>query len=278
MSKIVYHPYVRFEQEEGEKEGTGWYFTRYNAETGEGKGWHGTKYMPDCFFETRCEDGEPETRFFDVHNYRSVQQWNWPKPPDDNAFTNYGSLPEFVANNSQKVFRVVDFNEEAYGGPCMIYGRLTTLVELANKDTLLGIQVLQESDDGKLYDTDTLEYYKLSEIRLTSCKEDTARRYTDEATEWVADYTWNAYDSFSKFAEENKDKVFRVLVKPEFCGDIPEDSFDPRSCKISSIVALPDNDVLIGLRMLDIGQVEYRKLSEVHLKCCADDNRFTAEK
>ena len=49
---------------------------------------------------------------------------------------------------------------------------MTTLVELANKDALLGIQMLQESDDGKLYDTDTLEYYKLSEIRLTSCQED----------------------------------------------------------------------------------------------------------
>ena len=32
--------------------------------------------------------------------------------------------------------------------------------------------LLQESDDGKLYDTDTLEYYKLNEIRLTSYKED----------------------------------------------------------------------------------------------------------
>lgn len=29
-----------------------------------------------------------------------------------------------------------------------------------------------ESDDGKLYDTDTLEYYKLNEIRMTSCQED----------------------------------------------------------------------------------------------------------
>lgn len=92
--------------------------------------------------------------------------------PDDNAFTNYGSLDEFVANNSQKVFRVVDLDEEAYGCPCMIYGRLSTMIELADKGALLGIQVLQESDDGKLYDTDTLEYYKLNEIRLTSCQED----------------------------------------------------------------------------------------------------------
>ena len=33
MSKMVYLPYVRFEQEEGEAEGIGWYFTQYNAET-----------------------------------------------------------------------------------------------------------------------------------------------------------------------------------------------------------------------------------------------------
>ena len=168
MSKMVYLPYVCFEQEEGEAEGTGWYFTQYDAETGEG---------------------------------------------------------------------------------------------------------LQESDDGKLYGTDTLEYYKLSEIRLTSCKEDMKRYYTDEAAEWIANYTWNAYGSFSRFAEKNKDRVFRVIVRPEFCGDVPEDSFDARRCKMSSVVTLPDDDVLIGLRMLDIAQVEYRKLSEVHLQWRADDNQ-----
>ena len=31
MSKMVYLPYVHFEQEEGEAEGIGWYFTQYNA-------------------------------------------------------------------------------------------------------------------------------------------------------------------------------------------------------------------------------------------------------
>ena len=273
MSKMVYLPYVHFEQEEGEAEGTGWYFTQYNTETGEGRGWHGTEFMPDCFFETKCENGEPETKFFDVHTNEPIKQWSWPEPQDDNAFTNYGSLAEFVANNSQKVFRIVDLDEEAYDCPCTIYGRLTTLVELANKDALLGIQVLQESDDGKLYGTDTLEYYKLSEIRLTSCKEDMKRYYTDEAAEWIANYTWNAYGSFSRFAEKNKDRVFRVIVKPEFCGDVPEDSFDARRCKMSSVVTLPDDDVFIGLRMLDIAQVEYRKLSEVHLQWRADDNQ-----
>lgn len=170
--KMIYLPYVRFEQEEGEAEGIGWYFTQYNAETGEGKGWHGTEFMPDCLFETKCEGGEPETKFFDVNTNEPIKQWSWPEPPDDNAFTNYGSLDEFVANNSQKVFRVVDLDEEAYGCPCMIYGRLSTMIELADKGALLGIQVLQESNDGKLYDMDTLEYYKLNEIRLTSCKED----------------------------------------------------------------------------------------------------------
>ena len=273
MSKMVYLPYVHFEQEEGEAEGTGWYFTQYNTETGEGRGWHGTEFMPDCFFETKCENGEPETKFFDVHINEPIEQWSWPEPQDDNAFTNYGSLAEFVANNSQKVFRIVDLDEEAYDCSCTIYGRLTTLVELANKDALLGIQVLQESDDGKLYGTDTLEYYKLSEIRLTSCKEDMKRYYTDEAAEWIANYTWNAYGSFSRFAEKNKDRVFRVIVKPEFCGDVPEDSFDARRCKMSSVVTLPDDDVFIGLRMLDIAQVEYRKLSEVHLQWRADDNQ-----
>ena len=93
--------------------------------------------MSDCLFETKCENGEPETKFFDVCTNEPIKQWSWPEPPDDNAFTNYGSLDEFVANNSQKVFRVVDLNEEAYGCPCTIYGRLTTLVELANKDALL---------------------------------------------------------------------------------------------------------------------------------------------
>ena len=29
-----------------------------------------------------------------------------------NAFTNYGSLDEFVANNSQKMFRIVDLLNE----------------------------------------------------------------------------------------------------------------------------------------------------------------------
>ena len=172
MSKMVYLPYVRFEQEEGEAEGIGWYFTQYNAETGEGKGWHGIEFMPDCLFETKCEGGEPETKFFDVNTNEPIKQWSWPEPPDDNAFTNYGSLDEFVANNSQKVFRIVDRNKEAQDCPCMIYGRLSTMIELADKGALLGIQVLQESDDGKLYDTDTLEYYKLNEIGLTSCKED----------------------------------------------------------------------------------------------------------
>ena len=142
MSKMVYLPYVRFEQEEGEAEGIGWYFTQYNAETGEGKGWHGTEFMPDCFFETKCEGGEPETKFFDVNTNEPIKQWSWQEPPDDNAFTSYGSLDEFVANNSQKVFRIVDCNKEAQDCPCMIYGRLSTMIELADKGALLGIQVL----------------------------------------------------------------------------------------------------------------------------------------
>ena len=50
MRKMVYLPYVRFEQEEGEAEGNGWYFTQHNAETGEGRGWHGTEFMPDCLY------------------------------------------------------------------------------------------------------------------------------------------------------------------------------------------------------------------------------------
>ena len=35
MKKMVYLPYVRFEQEEGE----------------EGRGWHGTEFMPDCLYQ-----------------------------------------------------------------------------------------------------------------------------------------------------------------------------------------------------------------------------------
>ncbi len=38
MSKMFCLPYVRYEHEEGEPEGTGWYYTQYNAETWEGKG------------------------------------------------------------------------------------------------------------------------------------------------------------------------------------------------------------------------------------------------
>ena len=95
MRKMVYLPYVRFEQEEGE-----------------GRGWHGTEFMPDCLYETTCEGGEPETKFFDVNTNEPIKQWSWQEPPDDNAFTSYGSLDEFVANNSQKVFRVVDLLNE----------------------------------------------------------------------------------------------------------------------------------------------------------------------
>lgn len=263
MSKMNPLPYVRFEQEPEEAEGVGWYFTQRNAETGEGRGWHGTEFEPDCFFETKCENGEPDTQFFDVNDDEQVKQWRWSEPPDDEVFTNYDSLAEFIAANLQKVFRVVDLNEEAYGCPCTIYGRLHTLVELANKDALLGIQVLQKNDDGKLHDMDTLEYYKLSEVRLTSCKEDMARRCIDGAAEKEEGYLWNLYSSFTDFAKGNKDKVFRVLVKSEFCGNIPENGFEARRCKMSSVVALPDDDALIGLRILDTEQVEYRKLSTI---------------
>ena len=92
--------------------------------------------MPDCLFETKCEGGEPETKFFDVNTNEPIKQWSWPEPPDDNAFTNYGSLDEFVANNSQKVFRIVDRDKEAQDCPCMIYGRLSTMIELADKGAL----------------------------------------------------------------------------------------------------------------------------------------------
>ena len=51
MSKMVYLPYVHFEQGKGEPKGNGWYFTQYNAETGEGKGWHGIEFMPDCLMK-----------------------------------------------------------------------------------------------------------------------------------------------------------------------------------------------------------------------------------
>ena len=35
-----------------------------------------------------------------VRTNEPIKQWSWPEPQDDNAFTNYGSLAEFVANNS----------------------------------------------------------------------------------------------------------------------------------------------------------------------------------
>ena len=47
MRKMIYLPYARFEQEEGEEEGIGWYFTQYTLKP-ESKGWHGTEFMPDC--------------------------------------------------------------------------------------------------------------------------------------------------------------------------------------------------------------------------------------
>ena len=49
MSKMVYLPYVHFEQGKGEPKGNGWYFTQYNAETGEGKGWHGIEFTFSSF-------------------------------------------------------------------------------------------------------------------------------------------------------------------------------------------------------------------------------------
>ena len=50
--------------------------------------------------------------FFDVNTNEPINQWSWQEPPDDNAFTSYGSLDEFVANNSQKMFRIVDLLNE----------------------------------------------------------------------------------------------------------------------------------------------------------------------
>ena len=38
--------------------------------------------------KTKCEGGEPETKFFDVNTNEPIKQWSWPEPPDDNAFTN----------------------------------------------------------------------------------------------------------------------------------------------------------------------------------------------
>ena len=103
--KMIYLPYVRFEQEEGEAEGIGWYFTQYNAETGEGKGWHGTEFMPDYFFETNCECGEPETKFFDVHINEPIEQWSWPEPPDDDAFTNYDACSNTTRVSLSSAFK-----------------------------------------------------------------------------------------------------------------------------------------------------------------------------
>ena len=107
--------------------------------------------------------GEPETKFFDVNTTEPIKQWVGPEPPDDNAFTNYGSLDEFVKRIIRRRCSALLTAIKAQDCPCMIYGRLSTMIELADKGAL-GIQVLQESDDGKLYDTDTLEYYKLNEI------------------------------------------------------------------------------------------------------------------
>ena len=103
--KMIYLPYVRFEQKEGEAEDSGWYFTQYNAETGEGKGWHGTEFMPDCFFETNCECGEPETKFFDVHINEPIKQWSWPESPDDDAFTNYDACSNTTRVSLSSAFK-----------------------------------------------------------------------------------------------------------------------------------------------------------------------------
>ena len=103
--KMIYLPYVRFEQKEGEAEDSGWYFAQYNAETGEGKGWHGTEFMPDCFFETNCECGEPETKFFDVHINEPIEQWSWPEPPDDDTFTNYDACSNTTRVSLSRAFK-----------------------------------------------------------------------------------------------------------------------------------------------------------------------------
>ena len=73
MSKMVYLPYVRFEQEEGEAEGIGWYFTQYNAETGEGRGWHGTEFMPDCLL-SRSSSGVGRNRRMTMRS-RTMARW-----------------------------------------------------------------------------------------------------------------------------------------------------------------------------------------------------------
>ena len=103
--KMIYLPYVRFDQKEGEAEDSGWYFAQYNAETGEGKGWHGTEFMPDCFFETNCECGEPETKFFDVHINEPIEQWSWPEPPDDDTFTNYDACSNTTRVSLSSAFK-----------------------------------------------------------------------------------------------------------------------------------------------------------------------------
>ena len=66
MSKMVYLPYVRFEQEEGEAEGIGWYFTQYNAETEKVKAGMEQSSCRTVSLKQKCEGGEPETKFFDV--------------------------------------------------------------------------------------------------------------------------------------------------------------------------------------------------------------------
>ena len=61
--------------------------------------------MPDCFFETNCECGEPETKFFDVHINEPIEQWSWPEPPDDDAFTNYDACSNTTRVSLSSAFK-----------------------------------------------------------------------------------------------------------------------------------------------------------------------------
>lgn len=54
--------YVAFLQHSRTEDGYGWYYTSYDAASGEGRGWFGSETEPTYYFEDAVVDGELRQR------------------------------------------------------------------------------------------------------------------------------------------------------------------------------------------------------------------------
>lgn len=97
--------------------------------------------------------------------------------------------------------------------------------------------------------------------------------------------------NFETWFEEVKDRVFRIRIyrrigdwtpyELDHSDEIPSQYIDGETfvyCKIDEAVALPDGDVLLGVRYInketgqDAGFIEYNKLSNINLVQADVDN------